>query len=200
MLINSLDQNNDSPSHLAAYRKRIDILILLAKKFAFLNQPNAAQEDPIQAIPDKRLRAKALEELLKLPLKAKNKRHLQTLKMMEEEKGEEVKKEKEEVVEDKKEVKKETKNEIRKSKLSEFDDLMQNGDISFLPESPQYPELAKVHPEPNSLEISKEIFDSNEDEFELMNNPVEIEQHNSQTIGGIFPGKVFFYLLKTTQN
>lgn len=37
LLINSIDKNNDSPAHLAAFRGHFSILILLAKNHAFLD-------------------------------------------------------------------------------------------------------------------------------------------------------------------
>lgn len=50
LLVNGLDQNNDSPIHLAAYRKQYDIFLLLASNNAFLDQPNAGSQDPIDAL------------------------------------------------------------------------------------------------------------------------------------------------------
>lgn len=52
MLVNGLDMNNDSPIHLAAYRKQKDIFLMLAAFGAFLDQPNAGGQDPIQALQD----------------------------------------------------------------------------------------------------------------------------------------------------
>jgi hypothetical protein len=37
LLINSIDKNNDSPAHLAAFRRNFDILLILAKNDAFLD-------------------------------------------------------------------------------------------------------------------------------------------------------------------
>jgi hypothetical protein len=34
--------------------------------------------------------------------------------------------------------------------------------------------------------------------FELPNTPLELEPNNSRVVGGLFPGKGFFYLPKTT--
>lgn len=50
LLVNGLDQNNDSPIHLAAYRKQYDIFLQLASNNAFLDQPNAGSQDPIDAL------------------------------------------------------------------------------------------------------------------------------------------------------
>jgi hypothetical protein len=45
-------------------------------------------------------------------------------------------------------------------------------------------------------------FNSNIDEedfkFDLPFTPVEIEPNNTKVVGGLFPGKGFFYLPKTT--
>ena len=50
MLINGLDMNNDSPIHLAAYRKQYQTFTLLAANGAFLDQPNAGSQDPVDAV------------------------------------------------------------------------------------------------------------------------------------------------------
>lgn len=50
LLVNGLDMNNDSPIHLAVYRKQFDTFLLLAANNAFLDQPNAGGQDPIDAL------------------------------------------------------------------------------------------------------------------------------------------------------
>jgi ankyrin repeat protein len=63
LLINSIDKNNDSPAHLAAFRGHFGILKILTKYDAFLDQPNAESKDPIETIVDEEKRVALIEEL-----------------------------------------------------------------------------------------------------------------------------------------
>jgi hypothetical protein len=67
LLINSLDSNNDSPIQLAAYRGHNDLFLTLAQNNAFLDQPNAAGEDAIDAIQNPKDKERILIELSKQP-------------------------------------------------------------------------------------------------------------------------------------
>lgn len=64
LLINGLDMNNDSPIHLAAYRKQYSTFLLLAANGAFLDQPNAGGQDPIDALDGN---MDMINEIAKLP-------------------------------------------------------------------------------------------------------------------------------------
>ena len=78
LLINSLDSNNDSPIQLAAYRGHYDMFMTLAQNNAFLDQPNAAGEDAIDAIQNPKEKARILADLSKLPtLSQANKNRLE---------------------------------------------------------------------------------------------------------------------------
>jgi ankyrin repeat protein len=76
LLINSIDKNNDSPAHLAAFRGHFDIMTILAKNHAFLDQPNAESKDPIATIVSDEDRDMMLKNLSKMELSVKNTKHL----------------------------------------------------------------------------------------------------------------------------
>lgn len=79
MLINSLDRNNDTPAHLAAYRKHTDILLDLAVRGAFLDLPNSGNKDPITIISDKSVKRDFIEKALQSEgLNEKAKNHLKS--------------------------------------------------------------------------------------------------------------------------
>lgn len=78
LLINSLDVNNDSPIQLAAYRKQMTIYMMLAYNNAFLDQPNAAGEDAIDAIQDPAEKERVLHELERAQLTEGNMNRIQT--------------------------------------------------------------------------------------------------------------------------
>lgn len=78
LLINSLDSNNDSPIQLAAYRGHNDMFLTLAQNNAFMDQPNAAGEDAIDAIQNPKEKERILGELAKMPnLSQANKNRLE---------------------------------------------------------------------------------------------------------------------------
>ena len=79
LLINSIDKNNDSPAHLAAFRGQFEILKILTKNNAFLDQPNAESKDPIETIVSEEKRIKFIEELKGMKLSEKNTKHIGNL-------------------------------------------------------------------------------------------------------------------------
>jgi hypothetical protein len=50
----------------------------------------------------------------------------------------------------------------------------------------------------SNLKVKLEDIDPEQSKFDLPNTPLEIQQQNSKVVGGLFPGKGFFYLPKTT--
>lgn len=72
MLVNSLDKNNESPAHLAASQKNMNILNFLVKNGAFLDQPNAQKMDVISVIPDQEMKSNFVKGLKKVKLSEKN--------------------------------------------------------------------------------------------------------------------------------
>lgn len=79
LLINSIDKNNDSPAHLAAFRGHFEILKILTKSDAFLDQPNAESKDPIETIVNEQKRIQVIEELKNMKMSEKNTKHINGL-------------------------------------------------------------------------------------------------------------------------
>jgi ankyrin repeat protein len=76
LLINSIDKNNDSPAHLAAFRGHFEILTILAKNNAFLDQPNAESKDPIATIVSDDDRIMMVQKFSAMKLSEKNTKHI----------------------------------------------------------------------------------------------------------------------------
>jgi hypothetical protein len=81
--------------------------------------------------------------------------------------------------------------EERKRGLTAFNMVISSLSFNHQTSNAERIRLDGIKPEFNELE--EEDF-----KFELPNTPVEIEPDNSRIVGGLFPGKGFFYLPKTT--
>ena len=167
---------------------------MLAEKFAFLDQPNAAQEDPIQAISDPQMKREALEKLRGMNLQKKSR--LYVLRALKELNDKECKPAKINNVSKRRNNKNDEKDKEKiKQDINDFENMIENGDLDEDDLSNDFEDsFYKENKKIKNIEISRE---NDEWEFEIAKPPEELEAGNSKTIGGLFPGKGFFYLLKT---
>ena len=179
---------------------------MLAKNHAFLDQPNASSKDPLQTIGDDDLREEIFQELEQLELSSKNRKHLMNLRKKEQNVQREILKgtssknldvQKLSLDEKKQHLEKMKKEEKKiKKGLSYFHNIV-NGKTDFLGKDQQ--KGSKLSPEMIMKEAEGfSSLDELEIMFDLPEVPGELSLEDSKTVTGLYPGRGFFYLPKTT--
>lgn len=197
LLINSIDKNNDSPAHLAAFRGQIPILINLAKNKAFLDQPNAESKDPLSTITCDETRMEVISKLQRLNLGDKTQKHLQNLNKRMSAKGNTSRKGDISATsrfkrDEEPERKDETEQIKMKKGLSYFNDII-NGNTEKIEKEAISQSMIEA------MEPDGEFDQSDEDFlFELPPPMQEMDITDSRVVTSLFPGRGFFYLPKTT--
>lgn len=203
LLINSIDKNNDSPAHLAAFRKQIPILVNLAKNNAFLDQPNAESKDPIMTIQDEKLRLEVINKLKKLDLDEKTQKHLKNLeKRMEKKATTPIK-----TNESKTSIvlkKEESVNGIELQQLEKMEELKVKKGLAYFNDiiTGKTENIEKEARKKMKLEEKNNYddFKENNDDFkfDLPFPSQEMELSDTKVVSCLVPGRGFFYLPKTT--
>ena len=191
LLINSLDANNDSPVHLAAYRKKLNLFMLFASNNAFLDQPNAAQEDALDALKDPNEKMQVIASLERLPLSESNlKRIAQEKRKMLEPKTEQTADKKTESVLTNPTS---TNNEVKEKKegVFIFDSVMSNQAGYLAPVRKTTLAGAPSQTPPHDDFALKEL------EFELPETPAEFCEDDEIAVVNLMPGNGFFFVPKT---
>lgn len=217
LLINSLDVNNDGPIQLAAYRKFMGIYLLMATNNAFLDQPNAAGEDAIDAIKDPVEKSKVLTELSKYQLSEGNAKRIQTELLKLEKKG--LTEENRQPDEDENSGTLSQSHSIRKVSFAQTPQVKEiapsktegqlvfekvlNNKADFINNSSAFSGAASPRAQRSPLQtptkrmVSSDI--SRADEFEISYPIEEYSPQDEITIVSIITPPAFFYPPKTTQ-